>query len=477
MDNITISLIIPVYNVERYIGECLSSVVNQSDSFDEVILINDGSTDNSQFICEQYSSIYKNIKLINQKNRGPSIARNIGIQYASSNYIMFLDADDFLRFDTVKILKNYLQKKQYDALFFDAEVFIEDDCSYTVNKDGYNRKNLNIDNIEISGMSFFEISYPENYVASACMAVYHKEVIEKINLKFPEGIFYEDTYFSFVFTISAKQIVYIPENLYQRRYRNNSTMTSRYSEKKFRDQVKIGLLMWEKILDTQECYKLTYRKLFLEFVSDYFCLILDNFQMLKEYNEKIDNKTEYCLERMIRQYIVITDKLLLKDTVCDLSLLNKLLYNLDYIRFGKITFPTEYIKEIIVKIVNNLKNTYLKILRKLPLQKENYSIGIYGMGKHTEGLIAIYEKLIGEIKCDLVFIDSYDDNKIYKNRRVINYKRINNEFDLIIISSFLYEQEMIENVKRVNKTIPIYRFYEVLKKDIFSQYNSFLEYC
>ena len=101
MKNITISIIIPIYNVERYLEECLESVVNQSDSFDEVLLINDGSTDNSLLICERYTSLYNNIKLINKINEGPSIARNIGMQYASGDYIMFLDSDDFLRLDSV----------------------------------------------------------------------------------------------------------------------------------------------------------------------------------------------------------------------------------------------------------------------------------------------------------------------------------------------------------------------------------------
>ena len=77
----TISIIIPVYNVEKYLGQCLESVVNQKDPFDEVILVNDGSTDNSQEICERYTSANSYFKLINQKNKGPSAARNLGMKY------------------------------------------------------------------------------------------------------------------------------------------------------------------------------------------------------------------------------------------------------------------------------------------------------------------------------------------------------------------------------------------------------------
>lgn len=131
---VSISLIIPVYNMEKYLVHCLESVIKQISSFDEIIIVNDGSTDNSLFICEKYMSKYKNFKLINQENKGLSAARNIGMNLASSEYVMFLDSDDYLRTDTVSCLKKELRKFHYDVIYFDTDIHCEDGCEVDRNK-------------------------------------------------------------------------------------------------------------------------------------------------------------------------------------------------------------------------------------------------------------------------------------------------------------------------------------------------------
>lgn len=476
MKNITISIIIPIYNVERYLEECLESVVNQSDSFDEVLLINDGSTDNSLLICERYTSLYNNIKLINKKNEGPSIARNIGMQYASGDYIMFLDSDDFLRLDSVKILKNHLQKIEFDALFFDAKVFVEADCTYSTTGKEYDRKCLKIDNIEISGLEYFKRCYPQNYVASACMAIYNKQSIEEMNLRFPERVFYEDTYFSFAFALHAKHVMYVSEDLYQRRYRNGSTMTSKFSLRKFIDRVKIGILIWKEIIEIQDGYLVEYQELFLNFVSDYFSMVIDNYQLLKITSGGNKGESKTYLVNLSKEYISVIKKLYLNIVIDNLPLLKKLLNNLHLINCENLFFSVSCINLLIFKVIKEQEMAYIALLNGLPLKKENVIVGLYGAGKHTEGLLAIYEKLFGEIKCELIFIDSYIDDTIYKNRKVIHYRKIHDDFDLIIISSFLYEKEMIDNLRNINKDVSIYRFYKNIRNDIFSDYKIFLQY-
>ena len=91
-----ISVIVPVYNVEQYVGECIESILNQSFYDIELILINDGSKDNSGFICDEYAKKDNRIKVIHKKNEGVSIARNIGIKNASGKYIAFVDSDDLV---------------------------------------------------------------------------------------------------------------------------------------------------------------------------------------------------------------------------------------------------------------------------------------------------------------------------------------------------------------------------------------------
>ena len=102
MSNPLISLIIPVYNVEPYLSSCLDSIINQSYQHLEIILVNDGSTDGSRFLCEQYKQKDSRIILINQKNQGLSSARNTGINSATGKYLSFIDSDDEVKKDYVK---------------------------------------------------------------------------------------------------------------------------------------------------------------------------------------------------------------------------------------------------------------------------------------------------------------------------------------------------------------------------------------
>ena len=103
MDNrVLISIIVPVYNVEKYLAECLDSLINQTYQYIEIICVNDGSVDNSKSILEEYASKDYRIKIINQNNQGLSAARNPGMREASGKYIMFVDSDDWIDLCTCK---------------------------------------------------------------------------------------------------------------------------------------------------------------------------------------------------------------------------------------------------------------------------------------------------------------------------------------------------------------------------------------
>lgn len=104
-----VSIIIPIYNTEKYLEDCLKSLINQTYQNIELIIVNDGSTDNSYQICQKYSN-YKNIKLINQKNQGVSIARNAGINIATGDYLMFVDSDDYIKANMVEVLVNNIKE-------------------------------------------------------------------------------------------------------------------------------------------------------------------------------------------------------------------------------------------------------------------------------------------------------------------------------------------------------------------------------
>ena len=110
-----VSIIIPVYNVEKYIVECLESVVNQTYENLEIILVNDGSTDNSKEICLEYAQRDQRIKLYSKENGGLSSARNYGLSKVTGNYVFFLDSDDYLVTDTIENLLNMLINTNADV--------------------------------------------------------------------------------------------------------------------------------------------------------------------------------------------------------------------------------------------------------------------------------------------------------------------------------------------------------------------------
>lgn len=470
-----ITLVIPVYNVEPYLEQCLESVVKQSVPFDEVILINDGSTDNSPEICKNYASSYDYFEFISQENKGLSSARNVGMGCASNEYIMFLDSDDYLRNDAVEILKERLQDVKYDAIFFDSDIQCETDFNL-VKRNIYDRSETNIDDLSMTGWKYFFKCYPRNYVVSACMAIYKKDVITSGKIQFPEGRYYEDNYFTFAFLNQAKNVIHISDKLYQRRYREHSITISKYTEKKFIDCIEVGRLIWKNICEDKYENTPELKKLLFAYNSDQCIRSLKDYQECKDQGIVLSGESSNLLVQTIEDYFELLKKSDWYNMSLDLSVLARILMVFHYIsslhliQGIDLSFPIQ-------EIVKLQKELYISKLSELPFHKKKYKVGIYGTGKHTEGLILLYEKLIGQIICDIVFIDSKKDNGTYRNKSLVHIRKIAGmDLDLIVVSSFIYEQKMIHNIRKVQPEASVYTFYEKLTEDIFSNYEIFLEY-
>jgi glycosyltransferase involved in cell wall biosynthesis len=212
-----ISIIIPVYNVALYLKECLDSIVNQNNSAIELILINDGSTDNSLAICHEYSSKYDFIILINQINSGQSAARNAGLKIATGSYIWFVDSDDWIAKDAIKTLDNYLSNSDVDLFSFSFENSIDNE----IKQSGYNHYETISEcepNVFLNATNYF--------FTSPWVRVFRREFLENNSLKFKEGIVHEDDYFNYQCMNFAKKVQKIPDVFYFYRIRENSTTTS-----------------------------------------------------------------------------------------------------------------------------------------------------------------------------------------------------------------------------------------------------------
>ena len=141
-----ISIIIPIYNTEKYLSMCIDSIVIDNENYNdcEIILVNDGSTDESENVCKLYANKYKNIVYLKKKNGGLSDARNFGIKNSHGKYILFIDSDDFIEKNSLKRIMEYVNKKDYDVVFLKAFKYKEnilEELDQDINMDNLASKN------------------------------------------------------------------------------------------------------------------------------------------------------------------------------------------------------------------------------------------------------------------------------------------------------------------------------------------------
>lgn len=206
-----VTVVIPVYNVEKYLSKCLDSVEQQTLKEIEVVCIDDGSPDNSINILRDYANRYSNIKIIRQENGGLSAARNTGIKYASGDYIHFLDSDDTIKQNAYEELYSRAAKDDLDILFFDAEPIYETTDlkkKYPWYKTGYSSKKG--DNEIMIGRDFYINSVNAGtFRVSACLYLIKASFIRQKNLVFKEGIVHEDNLFTNICVMQAERVGYI----------------------------------------------------------------------------------------------------------------------------------------------------------------------------------------------------------------------------------------------------------------------------
>lgn len=236
MENIKVSIIVPIYNVEKYLEECLESLVKQTLKEIELILVIDGSIDSSEAIARSYEHKYNNIKIIVQENQGLSGARNTGLRAAEGKYVYFVDSDDYISLDAMELLYDTAERKNADVVLFDADVFIdgivEFDYTYMENV-GYYDRPAEYSEV-LSGQEMFCKMYEnKHYRASACLLFTRKDLITDNGLEFFKGIIHEDELFTFQLLFYAEKVTHVNEKFFHRRLRECSIMTNSSARKHF----------------------------------------------------------------------------------------------------------------------------------------------------------------------------------------------------------------------------------------------------
>lgn len=233
-----ISVILPVFNGERYIEKAVESVLNQSFEDFELIIVNDGSTDSTLEIINGFDD--ERIRIIDQANQGPGAARNNAMKITDSQYVMFLDADDWYSEDCLETAYSEATKYDSDLTFFqminynDGEIYENDWFDLKTFDSSFENRAFHPS--ETPG-SIFDLS------VGVCQKIYNAEFLKRIDARFPEGIFFEDMPFFFYVYLKAERISIVKRHLYYRRKHDESI--THVVDEKFLDTVEAGQILMD----------------------------------------------------------------------------------------------------------------------------------------------------------------------------------------------------------------------------------------
>ena len=220
-----ISVIVPIFNVEKYLKKTIESIISQIYIYIEIILVDDGSNDTSSEICEFYAKKDKRIKVFYQENKGVSSARNLGISNANGKYIVFIDGDDYVTPEYISSLYNDIEENNVDLA---VQMYIN-----YFNKKKKIRSVKEDINKKMSGIEFIDYEILDGRDCSSYVKIYKKSIIDKFEIKFNECISnLEDMLFLFEYCLQCKDIMYTSKTNYYRIIRNDGVVFSGFNEKK-----------------------------------------------------------------------------------------------------------------------------------------------------------------------------------------------------------------------------------------------------
>lgn len=219
-----VSIVIPVYNVEKYLDECLNSILNQTYTDYELILVDDGSQDRSGEICDSYVEMYGNIHVFHQSNQGQAAARNLGVEKAKADWVMFVDSDDVVH---PQLLEYLVRAQKLTGARISACHRAEGE---RIPKDFFQHRSFNFKRIFVDQDTLFQMHESgESFYWALFPSLIDKKVYQQHQM--PSGRIYEDNAVCCRWLHSAKVFAAIPEQLYFYRKNPNSTMNNGFSVK------------------------------------------------------------------------------------------------------------------------------------------------------------------------------------------------------------------------------------------------------
>lgn len=328
MRDIKISVIIPIYNVEKYLKRCIDSVINQTLKEIEIILVDDGSPDNSGMICENYAKTDNRIKVIHKKNGGLGLARNSGLEIAKGKYIGFVDSDD------------YIEKTMFEKLYNNAIKENADTCLCNIENISGTYKNKEVFNEIIPRL----IGGSDYIGMSVWKGIYSKDIIDNYNIRFvsEREFISEDIMFDLNYYKYSKCVTIVNENLYNYTV-NTASLSRKYKDDRFDMCTKL-YYEEKKILKKLGIYDFTIQRLNNTYLWNINSCIIQEIMY-----EKINGK-EKCNENI-----------------------KKILRNIDFINDTK-TNKMRVNDIILLYLLKTKKVSIIKIFEKLKINIKNKGV-------------------------------------------------------------------------------------------------------
>lgn len=338
-----ISVIVAIYNTpEKYLRKCIESIINQTLKEIEIILVNDGSQEETRKICEEYEQKDERIKLINQVNQGEAVARNVGIQNATTEHITFVDSDDWIEATMCEKVNNFIKNIDYDIIIFNCYV---DYPKKSIKNKFYPKEGLlneqDIEQIQLQNIEKGIVQYypPETNISVPWAKVYKKEFIQKDDLQYvPNIIRMPDAIFNMEAFEKAKKIYIYNEYLYHYQ-KNEFSICERYSK------------------DT-----INYYETYFKFVEDY----IKQYSKNEKFRDTLNLKIVTSIDKYMYNYFFHKDNPNKHQEEEFKELLDKDLYK-NAMRDVKIRYLSTYQK----LVLQNAKKKKIKNLRLLKNIKDN----------------------------------------------------------------------------------------------------------
>lgn len=271
-----VSIVIPIYNVERYIHRCIESIRNQTLKDIEIILVDDESPDNCPKICDEYASIDNRIKVIHKKNEGLGMARNSGLDIATGEYVAFVDSDDFVDITMYETLYKHASEKNLDVCYSGIQKYYNN--GITIPFKEFSEKHHFNSPKEIDWFLFimFGKNKEQSFEMSACRSIYSRILIENHNIRFvsERTAASEDLIFHIDFLTKSQSVYVIPDYFYNY-YCNTNSITTTYSEEKYNRLIKLLELSKEKLTH--------YFKEEDKYLPYYYCGVLRIFKVILKF--------------------------------------------------------------------------------------------------------------------------------------------------------------------------------------------------